>query len=252
MEKWGGSGEEEDEKADSPDCVRDDRGFEIERPLVPSLHGAVPCFPIWGNFRNHTAVKTLHLLLIGTAVFILATSANAQTPLAGKPATGAPAAGTAKPKPFSAGDTHIYLSIAESIQFQLNMSLRTRGKYKDGPQDLLDLASKISKDATELWTPSVDLAMSHGVEGKKIPNSLTKNDTAAVNKLGIIKDDKKWQLAFFEFFAKESKKNARDAESGAKALQDADLKAFAEKAVPLLKNQADAVEAKFQELKARK
>ncbi len=197
-------------------------------------------------------MKTPRLILAGTAALILAASANAQpAPGAKSAAPGVPAA-DAKAKPFAAGDTKIYLSVAEAIQFQLNMSLRLRGKYKDGPQDLLDLAAKTSKESTALWTPGVDAAMAHGVDGKKIPNDLTKNDKAALAKLGTIKDDKKWQLAFFEFYAKESKKNAAEAEKGAKAAQDADLKAFVEKAAALLKSQDEAVEAKFKEIKAKK
>lgn len=200
-------------------------------------------------------MKTLRLILIGTAAFLFAASANAQPAPGAKPAapggTGTPPA-AAKAKPFSAGDTKIYLTIAEGIQFQLNMSLRMRGKYKDGPQDLLDLAAKTSKDSTALWTPGVDAAMAHGVEGKKIPNDLTKNDKAALAKFGTIKDDKKWQLAFFEFYAKEAKKNAAEADKGAKAAQDPDLKAFAEKAAALLKSQEEAIEAKFKEIKAKK
>ena len=193
-------------------------------------------------------MKTLRLILIGTAAFLFAASVNAQPAPGG---TGTPPAG-AKAKPFSAGDTKIYLTIAEGIQFQLNMSLRMRGKYKDGPQDLLDLAAKTSKDSTALWTPGVDAAMAHGVDGKKIPNDLTKNDKAALAKFGTIKDDKKWQLAFFEFYAKEAKKNAAEADKGAKAAQDPDLKAFADKAAALLKSQDEAIEAKFKEIKAKK
>ena len=192
-------------------------------------------------------MNTPRFILIGTASLLLATSAPAQTPA---PTGTAPAAAAAKP--YSPTDQHIYLSIAENIQFQLNMSLRMRGKYKDGPQDLLTLAGKISKESTELWTPGVDAAMAHGVEGKKIPQTLSKNDTAALAKLGTIKDDKKWQLAFFEFYAKESKKNATEADKGAKAAQNPDLKAFAEKAAALLKSQADEIEAKFKEVKTRK
>jgi hypothetical protein len=200
---------------------------------------------------NDPTMKT-PLILIATAALIFTTSANAQTAPGAKPAAGMPPAGAAKAKPFSANDAHIYLAIADGIQFQLNMSLRVRGKYKDGPQDFLDLAGKISKESTELWTPGVEAAMAHGVDGKKIPNDLSKNDKANLNKLATIKDEKKWQLAFFEFYAKESKKNAADADKGAKAAQDADLKAFAEKAAALLKTQAETVEAKFKELKTTK
>lgn len=194
-------------------------------------------------------MNTPRLLLIGTASLILASALHAQTPA---PTGTAPAPKAAAAKPFSAADQHIYLTIAESMQFQLNMSLRLRGKYKDGAPDMLALAGKISKESTELWTPGVDVAMAHGVDGKKIPQTLSKNDSAALNKLGAIKDDKKWELAFFEYYAKEAKKGAGEAEKGAKTAQSPDLKPFAEKAAALLKSQSDEVEAKYKELKARK
>ena len=230
------------------------------RRLGPRLRSRIGPFPACSACRiafkyaalPNTIMNIFRPLIIGTASFILAAGAHAQNPPATKPAGGTPPTGAAKAKPFSAGDTHIYLTIAEAIQFQLNMSLRVRGKYKDGPQDLLDFAAKISKESTELWTPSVDIATSHGVDGKKIPNDLTKADKANLAKLGTIKDEKKWQLAFFEFYAKESKKNAHDAETAAKAAQDPDLKAFAEKATALFKSQDETIEAKSKELKTRK
>lgn len=194
-------------------------------------------------------MKTPRLILIGTTSLILAASANAQT---AAPAGAPPAPAAAAAKPYSAADQHIYLTIAEAMQLHLNLSLRLRHKYKEGAPDMVALGSKMHKESTELWTPGVDAAMAHGVDGKKIPQALSKNDSAALAKLGAIKDDKKWQLAFFEYFAKEAKKGAADAEKGAKAAQSPDLKAFAEKAAALLKSQADEVEAKFKELKARK
>ena len=198
-------------------------------------------------------MKTHRILLIGTAVFILAASAHAQPAPGAKPAApGAPAGAPAKPKPYSAGDTKIYIEIADAIQFHLKMSERLRGKYKEGAPDVLAFAAKISKESIGLSTPGVDGAMAHGVEGKKIPQDMSKNDKAALAKLGTIKDEKKWELAFFEFYAKEAKKGAAEAEKGAKAAQDADLKAYAEKAAALLKSQEESVEAKFKELKAKK
>ena len=71
-------------------------------------------------------------------------------------------------------------------------------------------------------------------------------------KLNTIKDEKKWTLAFFEFFAKEAKRNAKNAETGSKALSDPNLKAWAEKAAAMLGTQADQIEAKFKELKSAK
>jgi len=192
-------------------------------------------------------MKPLRTLLI-LAAFTL--SAVAQTPPGAKPAT--PGAAPAKAKPYSASDTHIYLTIADSIQFQLGMSQRLRGKYKDGPPEMLAFAAKTNKESTELWTPGVEAAMAHGVEGKKIPQDMSKNDKASLTRLAPIKDEKKWELAFFELYAKEAKKNAMEADKGAKTAQDADLKAFAEKAAVLLKSQEEAIEAKFKEIKAKK
>ena len=192
-------------------------------------------------------MKPLRTLLVLAALTL---TAAALPPPGAKPAT--PGAAAAKAKPYSAGDTKIYLAIADSVQFQLNMSQRLRGKYKDGPPEMVAFAGKISKESTELWTPGVDAAMAHGVEGKKIPQDMSKNDKAALAKLGPIKDEKKWELAFFEFYAKEAKKNASEADKGAKAAQDPDLKAFAEKAAALLKSQEDSIEAKFKEIKAKK
>ena len=196
------------------------------------------------------AMKPLRTLLVLAALTL---TAVAQPPPGAKPATpGAPGAAPAKAKPYSASDTHIYLTIADGIQFQLGMSQRLRGKYKDGPAEMLAFAAKTNKESTELWTPGVDAAMAHGVEGKKIPQDMSKNDKAALAKFGTNKDEKKWELAIFEFYTKEAKKNAGEAEKGAKAAQDADLKAFAEKTAALLKSQEDSIEAKFKEIKAKK
>jgi hypothetical protein len=192
-------------------------------------------------------MKSLRILILGTAALILTAGANAQT-APGTP----PAVAPAKAKPYASSDEHIYITIAEGIQFQLKLSERLRGKYREGDAAMLAFAGKVSKESIDLFTPGVDAAMAHGVEGKKIPQDISKNDKAGLTKLGTIKDEKKWELAFFEFYAKESKKNAADAEKGAKAAQDADLKAYAEKATAVLKAQADAAEAKFKELKTKK
>jgi len=96
------------------------------------------------------------------------------------------------------------------------------------------------------------MATAGGVEGKKIPLDMSKTDRANLTKLNVIKDEKKWTLAYFEFYAKESKKNARDAEAGVKTLADAGLKEWGAKAEALLKSQAERIEAKYKELKSAK
>lgn len=193
-------------------------------------------------------MKTPHILLIGIASLILANAATAQTAPGAKPA--APAA--AKAKPLSSSDTNAYLKVAESMQFQLNLSLTLRHKFKDSEPEIVSLGTKLHKEMTDQWTPGVNLVMERGVDGKKIPMALSKIDKATVSKVSTIKDEKKWLVAYFELFAKESKKSAAEAEKIAKAIQDADLKAYIEKAATLLKSQSEVIEAKFQELKTRK
>lgn len=203
-------------------------------------------------------MKTLHLLLIGTAAFLL--TAGAYAAPGAKPASGTPPTGAAKAK-FSPGDTRIYIAIAEAMQFQLKASEKLRWKMKEGDAEVLALAAKINKEMTELYTPGVTMAQEHGVPGnldKKpksgtIPNDITVADRAALTKVDAMnKDEKKWLVALFELLAKESKKNAAVAEKAAQAAQDADLKAFTEKAAALLKSEAETVEAKFKELKTKK
>jgi hypothetical protein len=193
-------------------------------------------------------MKTPRSLVIVTAALILAAGANAQTAPTG---AGAPPA-AAKAKPFSPGDSRAYLIIAEAMQFQLNMGLRLRSKYKETSPELVSFGSKIHKESTDMWTPGVDAAMAHGVDGKKIPQDMSKKDKESLTKINAIKDDKKWQLAYFEHYAKESRKNASDADKALKTVQDADLKEYAGKAVALLTSQAETVEAKYKELKAQK
>ena len=211
-------------------------------------------------------MKIPSLLLIGTASLIFTASAGAQTAPAVKPAPGAPAApatttAAAKPKPFASPDTRIYITLAEAMQFQLKASERLRGKMKEGDADLLAFAGKIGKEATALYTPGVNMAQEHGVPGaldKKIktgtiPTDITPADRALLTKVDAMnKDANKWPVAFFEMFAKESKKGAAEAEKGAKAAQDADLKAWAEKVAALLKAQAEEIEAKHKALKSKK
>jgi hypothetical protein len=192
------------------------------------------------------------ILLVATALAVTAISQAQTTPPAVTPGAAAPGAPAQKPKPFSSSDTRAYLTVAESLQFQLNMSLRLRSRFKETEPQLVAFGSKLHKEATDLWTPGVDLAQLHGVDGKKIPLDMTKADKANVAKLNPIKDDKKWTLAYFDLFAKDSKKNALEAEKTLKTVMDPELKAFLEKAHALLKSQSETVEAKFQELKGRK
>ena len=209
----------------------------------------------------HTSMKIPSLLLIGTTSLIFTAAAVAQTAPGTKPAPGATGAAPAKPKAFASADTHIYITIAEAMQFQLKASEKLRWKMKEGDAETLALATKISKEVTELYTPGVTLAQEHGVPGavdKKtktgtIPTDITAADKAALGRVDSMnKDDKKWAIALLDLFAKESKKGAAEAEKGAKAAQDADLKAWAEKVAAILKTQSEEIEARHKALKSAK
>ena len=213
------------------------------------------------TLNDHNSMKTLRLILIGTASLIFAAGANAQPAPAVKPAPGAAPIAPAKPKAFAGPDTRIYITIAEAMQFQLKASETLRGRMKDGDPEIVTLAGKLGREITGLYTPGVNLAQEHGVPGsidKKtktgtIPTDMTAADKAALAKVNTMnKDEKKWLVAFFELFAKESKKGAAEAEKGAKAAQDADLKAWAEKVAAVLKTQTEEIEAKHKALKAKK
>ena len=231
---------------------------------APRLQALPLCFQLSRTPTDHTSMKTSSLLLLGTASLIFTVGAGAQNAPAVKPAPGAPASTTAapaKPKAFASSDTRIYITIAEAMQFQLKAAEKLRWKMKDGDAETVALAMKLGKEVTELYTPGVTMAQERGVPGavdKKtktgtIPTDMTAADRAALTKVDAMnKDDKKWIVAFFEMFAKESKKGTAEAEKGAKAAQDADLKAWAEKVAALLKTQTEEIEAKHKALKSNK
>lgn len=189
-------------------------------------------------------MKKLLIVLSAAAMLALPTEAPAQA------AAGAPAA--AKPRPLSTNDQRNYVQVAEMIQYHLNMGMRLRGKFKDTDPDLVSFGGKLSKEATDLYTPGVNLAMSRGVPNDRIPQAMSKSDASSVGKLNTIKDEKKWTVAFLELFAKDAKKHATDAGRLAKSQMDPELKEWVGKAAALFQSQAEAVEAKFQERKAAK
>ena len=187
-------------------------------------------------------------LYLCAATLALALAASAQNPAA---ATGGTPPAAAK-KAFSGGDVHTLLALADSVQFQLKMGEQVWSKFSESNPPLAAFATPMRTEASNMWTPMVDMATAGGVDGKKIPLDMSKTDKANLAKLNTIKDEKKWTLAFFEFFAKEAKRNAKNAETGSKALSDPNLKAWAEKAAAMLGTQADQIEAKFKELKSAK
>lgn len=205
-------------------------------------------------------MKTSTFLLTSTIALALAAAAHSQNPPkvtagaeapAGKPGTTTTAA-PQKPKPFSSTDTRAVLGVADSVQFQLGMAQRLQSKYREGDAEMASLGSKIHKDATALWTPMVELATAHGVDGRKIPMVMTKTDKASADKLNTVKDEKKYKVAFLDLFSKEARKNVRSTEAAAKTVMDPDLKAWMEKALPTLQSQAELLETAAKDAKSPK
>ena len=161
------------------------------------------------------------------------------------PATGA-AGAPAKAKPYTAGDVQKIKDFAEALQFHMRMG--EIGKYKKEDKELAELATHIYKEAADYYTPLVNAAQAHQVQGKDIPSAVSNSDKSAIDKLGKSKPEK-WKLEYFELFSKEAKKNARSVDAAAKSFTDPELKELATKAGKILDGQADNLEAKYKELK---
>jgi hypothetical protein len=205
-------------------------------------------------------MKPSPLLLVATLTLTFANVSHSQNPPGvtagteppgGKPGTTTAAAGQ-KPKPFSSGESHALLGIADSLQFQMNLAQRLASKLRISDPQTASLAARIQKETTQLWTPMVDLATAHGIEGKKIPMTVSKGDKAAADKLNTLKEEDKWKVAFVDLFAKEARKNVRGTEAAAKSATDPDLKAWLEKALAVLAPQAEQLETAHKELKSPK
>src|SRR6185369_8222186 len=117
--------------------------------------------------------------------------------------------------------------------------------------ELADMGTRINKEATDYFTPLVNLAQAHNVPAKDIPQAMSNSDKNAMDKVDKAKPDK-WKQEFLELFSKGAKKNARSVDAAAKAFTDPELKELATKAAKMLDEQADALEKMYKDLKSPK
>jgi hypothetical protein len=169
------------------------------------------------------------------------------TPAAPTPAgTAAPVAG-AKLKPYSAADVQKLLQVIEALQFHIRMSETARWKGKED-KDLTALGTRFHKEAVTYYTPLVNLAQAHQVPDKDIATEVSKSDKSDMEKMNKAKADK-WKLEYYELFAKNAKRNARNVEAAARTLSDLELKDLVTKAAKIVDGQAIKLESDYKELK---
>ena len=195
-------------------------------------------------------MKRIYLTTLATIAFTSLALAQAPVP---PPAATPPATTTtpaAKVKPLAQSDIKAVQVFAEALLFHMKMGeVAKNRKDKDAP--LAEMGDKIHNDSKAQWTPMVNIAQAHQMDGKNIPTDVTKNDKSNIDKLGKIKDDK-YSVEFLELFAKEAKRNAKSTESAVKGINDAELKTWSEGAAKLIAAQADELEAAHKEAKKKK
>lgn len=192
------------------------------------------------------SLLTLTAVLASHAAFAQAPAADPAAPAT--TTTTAPAT-EKKAKPYSSGDVQKIAQVAEGMLFTMKMG--ERAKYKKDDKEFSEFGTKIHKETADLWTPLVNLAQAHHVDGKNIPTDITKADKSDIEKLGKVKEDK-FKLEYYELFAKGAKKNARVVEAAAKGFGDPELKQWAEGASKTFTAQAEMLEKEYKELKSPK
>ncbi len=174
--------------------------------------------------------------------------AEATTPAAAT--TTAPAAAEKKVKPLSQSDVKAVQVFAEALLFHIKMGDVARGR-KEKDETLTAMGTKLGKETKDMWTPMVNIAQAHQMDGKNIPTEITKNDKANLEKLGKNKDEK-YTVEYLELFTKEAKRNAKSTETAAKSITDPELKTWADGAVKVFASQAEELEAAHKEAKKKK
>jgi len=182
-------------------------------------------------------MKTLYLSL----VIALLSSANL-TGQSAAPGTGAvaPAGSTAaKPKLLGSADKKFIKDALTSIYFELQLAGKVRTAKGKGSEPVKKIGVKLYADLNKAWG---DFATVAQARGEKVPDELSGSDKTAIQRLTKL-DAAAFDKEFLDLVGKESKKLVRDFEAGAKSIQDAEVKAAAEKWTPLLKRHAEQIEA---------
>lgn len=169
-------------------------------------------------------------------------------PTPATPATPPATGKVEKPKPLSPGDQKFAKRTSEVVLFQLALATRAKSAVKED-KELSDWGAKKAKELTEKWTPFATICGKYGFSD--IPVEITKKESADIAKLSKSKDEK-FRQDYLELFMKESKSALRDMENAPKMVQNAELKAWAEGFVGILKANAPEIETKYKEEKKRK
>lgn len=191
-------------------------------------------------------LKNLQMKLTVFAIVLLATGiGSAQSPHPAAPVAGASA--SAK-KQFTPTDTRFARVTSELMHFQLKLAGRWNG--------IKELESEFSKwlkprheKLTAIWTPFATLCVENNVKG--LAEDVSKKDAADLARNPNAKQEG-FRLAHLELMAKSAKKAHKEMEGAAKGIQNAELKAWADNALVVLKTNADDYEARYLEEKKRK
>ncbi len=164
------------------------------------------------------------------------------------PATPTATGKVEKPKPLSPGDQKFAKKASEVLQYQIKLSERAKSAVKED-KELGDWGTSKVKEFTEKWTPFATICGKYGYTD--VATDITKKETAEIAKLSKSKE-KKFREDYLELFMKESKDALRDMENAPKMVQNAELKAWAEAFVGILKANAPEIENKYKDEKKRK
>jgi hypothetical protein len=204
--------------------------------------------------RDTNEQPTMKTLLLAATIAIFIPNPHVQAAESAAPGAKPVAdAIPAKPKPFSSAEKKAFMDAAEGMHFHISMIVPFLTKYKDSDPAMYAWGNKIYQNSKNLFGLGVDMAVARGMDAKLIMQERDKNNNASQKKIGqMSKDVKKWEKEFFDFYAKDAKKCALSAENALKTVQDAELKAWMEKAAAQLKSHSEAVEEKLKEAAAKK
>jgi len=153
-----------------------------------------------------------------------------------------------KPKPLSSSDKAFVKKAGETLYLLSNLSDRVRYREREKPvaPDISALSKKLSTngDVGKAWGEIGTIAANSG-DLTLMPTEVKSADKTKLGNLGKLADDK-FAKEWVEMVAKESKDLNKTLETSTKMINNAELKAVAEKYLPILK----AIEEEATKLKA--
>lgn len=151
-------------------------------------------------------------------------------------AAGSSASATAKSR-LSSAEKKFVKDAGEAQLAILHLTDLTRRPEGPGSEPLKEMNKKLGAELNVAWGE-----LSTAAKGTELPKTdFSTGEKAMLDKLRKMEGDK-FDKAFLKVFAKESKKAAQVFEMGEKSVKDAELKSFAQKWGPTLKNAQDAAE----------